>query len=134
MDEATAEAAQRWLQKADNDLRAARAALDADPPITDAACFHAQQCAEKALKAFLVVTGTHIERTHDLPRILARCVTHDPTLTELADIAERLADYAVASRYPDDWREIPEQEAQAAVTDAIEVLRCIEGRLAGGLG
>lgn len=131
MDEATAEAVRRWLQKADNDLRAARAALEADPPITDIACFHAQQCAEKALKAFLVFAGTHVERTHDLPRLLACCVRHDAALSSLSEIAARLADYAVATRYPDDWREIPEHEAYAAITDAVEVRRCIQERLTG---
>ena len=47
----------QWLRKAVNDQRAARAALDQDPPITDVAAFHCQQAAEKLLKAYLVWRG-----------------------------------------------------------------------------
>jgi HEPN domain-containing protein len=40
-----------WLRKAASDMMAAEAAQNAGAP--DAACFHAQQAAEKYLKAFL---------------------------------------------------------------------------------
>ena len=36
------------------DLRSAEHALRASPPLTEDACFHAQQAVEKSLKAFLV--------------------------------------------------------------------------------
>jgi HEPN domain-containing protein len=38
--------ARRWLAKADSDLMAARRLLDGGGPY-DAACFHAQQAAER---------------------------------------------------------------------------------------
>ena len=50
--ETRAEAA-AWLARARIDLRAARADLDASPPITSDALFHCQQAVEKALKGFL---------------------------------------------------------------------------------
>ncbi len=52
MDDAKQTTIARWLAKAKNDLITARTMLDTDPPITDIVYFHAQQCAEKALKAF----------------------------------------------------------------------------------
>lgn len=47
-----------WVEKAEGDFRTARRELLApDSPNYDAACFHAQQCAEKYLKARLVEAG-----------------------------------------------------------------------------
>ena len=46
-----------WLQKAKADARAMEMVLGGDDPLTDIACFHAQQCAEKSLKAFLTANG-----------------------------------------------------------------------------
>jgi HEPN domain-containing protein len=43
-----------WLAKAQADLRMCELAARADTPMWDQACFHAQQCAEKSLKALLV--------------------------------------------------------------------------------
>lgn len=45
---------QAWLRKADNDLLNAENNLAATRAPWDTVCFHAQQAAEKVLKAFLV--------------------------------------------------------------------------------
>ena len=42
-----------WLRKADSDLKNAELCLAADEAL-DTACFHCQQAAEKAIKAFLI--------------------------------------------------------------------------------
>lgn len=48
-----------WVTKAENDLRVAVYLLEprVDQP-TEAVCFHAQQCAEKYVKALLVFRAT----------------------------------------------------------------------------
>jgi len=47
-----------WIRKAENDLVAAEHLLTVRPHTPyDTICFHAQQCAEKYLKAFLVFHG-----------------------------------------------------------------------------
>jgi hypothetical protein len=43
-----------WLQKAKQDLLAAKVLLEHVPPVLEPACFHCQQAVEKILKAFLV--------------------------------------------------------------------------------
>lgn len=48
-----------WLARAHTDLRAAAHELTAPPPLTADAVFHAQQAAEKTMKAFLA--------WHDVP-------------------------------------------------------------------
>jgi HEPN domain-containing protein len=62
-------------------------------------CFHAQQAAEKALKAALVHHGVRIPRSHDLTflmDLLPRGISLPPALIELP----RLTKYAVQQRYP----------------------------------
>jgi len=68
MDDVKSMAIGRWLIKADNDLRTAHTMMTVEDPPTDTVSFHAQQCAEKALKAFLVFKDVHVERTHCLCR------------------------------------------------------------------
>jgi len=70
MDDVKRLAIERWLVKANNDLRTAQTMITVEDPPTDTVCFHAQQCAEKALKAFLVFQDVHVERTHSLPRLV----------------------------------------------------------------
>lgn len=49
-----------WLERAHSDLALARAALTMPDVLLEDACFHAQQCAEKALKALLMEKGSSI--------------------------------------------------------------------------
>ncbi len=119
----------RWIAKAENDVRTAQVMLRAEPPVTDVVCFHAQQCAEKALKAFLVSSDLHVEKTHYLPRLVELCAGAVPTFDGLRDLAAELTDYAVESRYPDDWREIPVEEARAAVEKTEKVLEFVRTRV-----
>lgn len=118
MDEAVKMAVARWLSKAANDLRTAETMLSVVPPVVDTSCYHAQQCAEKCLKAFLTAADRHVERTHSLPRLVELCAEVQPAFGRLADAGVELTDYASQSRYPDDWREIPVNEALAAVEKA----------------
>jgi HEPN domain-containing protein len=56
-----------WIKKAENDLITAEHSLDIKPdPPTDTICFHAQQCIEKCLKAYLVEQEIEFEKTHAL--------------------------------------------------------------------
>jgi len=129
MDDATLERVRRWLTKAENDLETARRSLGTEPAITDTACFHAQQCAEKSLKAFIAFHGEHTPKSHDLSELLAICVKYAMDFMTLQDHANCLNDYAVTTRYPDDWREIPIEEAEAAVKSASEILNFVRGKI-----
>lgn len=62
----------QWLEKADEDRQAMERLMEGNP-ILEMACFHAQQCVEKALKGFLTAHDRHVEKTHDLTDILELC-------------------------------------------------------------
>ena len=90
-----------WMVKAEGDFacvqREWRARKD---PNLDALCFHAQQCAEKYLKACLQENGRAIERTHNLGVLLESLLPVYPMLEEWRTSLLQLNAYAVAFRYP----------------------------------
>lgn len=63
-----------WIKKAENDLITAQNSINIAPePPLDTVCFHAQQCAEKYLKAYLVYHKVEFEKTHDLRELILLC-------------------------------------------------------------
>lgn len=69
-------------------------------PSYGTASFHAQQGAEKALKALLARHGVPVENTHDLGRLLRQAENVSPGIaTRLAD-ADALTPFAVLTRSP----------------------------------
>lgn len=118
-----------WLAKAENDFLNIENNLRAGRVPWDTVCFHAQQAAEKLLKAFLVFRGQTPARTHDLVVLLARCVEFDERLSVLEEDCRKLTVYAVGSRYPDDLFE-PNREDALEVIEAAkrvrdQVLKCL---------
>jgi len=65
-DPANVDEALAWLAKAAQGLRAADVDLVAEPPLEQDAAFHAQQAAEKSLKALLALHDVAVRKTHDL--------------------------------------------------------------------
>lgn len=69
-----------WLAKARNDILTIENNIAGSRVPWDAVCFHAQQAAEKTLKAFLIFHGRVVARTHDLVALLSACAQIDPML------------------------------------------------------
>ena len=117
-----------WVVKAEGDLRAAVYLLEPrkDQP-TEAVCFHAQQCAEKYVKALLVFRSTDFPKTHDLEKLTALLpVALRPRLT--LEEQRRFIGYATAARYPGSG-EVPLAEAKRAVALARRLRREIRRML-----
>jgi len=118
-----------WVDKAEHDRLAIQSMLAAPRVPWDIVCFHAQQTAEKYLKAFLVCHLEPVHRTHDLVELLQCCVDLDGGLACLEDDCRRLTYYAVAARYPGDVPDPEEEQARANVTAAERVRAAIRQRL-----
>jgi HEPN domain-containing protein len=110
-----------WLDRADDDLRLAELAISANPPLGWGAAFHAQQAAEKLLKALLTHHAVEFEKSHDIDYLLEICARVEPRAGALRETASRLTEYAVESRYPLPRRDPSPQEAREAIETAHEV-------------
>jgi len=110
-----------WIEKAENDLKNAAYTLKMgeDCP-TDTTCFHAQQCVEKYLKAFLTFKSIDFPKTHDVGELLA--LISESARPQLAvEEQRRLTAYATVTRYPGDYEPIPLSEARRAAAVARRV-------------
>lgn len=96
------EEAERLLRLARRD-QAAFAALVGAPGVDSAlACFHAQQAAEKALKAVMCLHGLEYRRTHDLEELADKLETAFVTPSVSQEQLSLLTPYAVKFRYDDE--------------------------------
>ena len=90
-----------WVEKAEGDYATAgRETRARRRPNYDAACFHAQQTAEKYLKSFLQEHGSSFPRTHSLIELLELCLPLDGSFELLRDLLVMLDGYSVSYRYP----------------------------------
>ena len=90
-----------WVEKAEGDfaivLRESRARKN---PSYDGACFHAQQCAEKYLKARLCEADIEFAKVHDLVALVNQALAIEPGWQRFREDMAYLSDFAVAFRYP----------------------------------
>ena len=93
-------------------------AISADTPMWDQACFHAQQCAEKALKALFVAFDLEVPRSHDLVFLIGRLSTSCPSIDALDDAAALLTQHGVAPRHPGYLASETETDATTALAHA----------------
>lgn len=109
----------RWLRYAREDLEVAEMIIEHEQALR-VACFHAQQCAEKAIKASLVFLGTSFRKVHDL-ELLSQELPDDWALSKDPERLSWLTVWAVEPRYPGDLPEATEDDARAAVDRAREI-------------
>jgi HEPN domain-containing protein len=119
--------AREWFSFALGDLRAARAGRKANmrPRIV---AFHAQQAAEKALKAALVLEGIRPPVSHDLEVLRGKLPSNWEVRRNPADLS-RLGDYGVDAKYPDNAIQVRPVDAAVAVRQAIAVVRHVRAEL-----
>jgi len=131
-DRAPPESPQAWLQRARSDLALGRAAVGTPDVFLEDACFHAQQCAEKALKALLVRRQIAFPRTHVLETLLDLLKASGVDVPSGVDEAFTLTQYAVETRYPGEWEVVTDEEAHAALDTAAQVLTWVETQVEEG--
>ena len=122
--EAQAHEAQRWLVRAWEELSVAELlAANADLP-PRVACFHAQQAAEKALKAALVHDAIRFPRTHDLEQLVQALPARWSVRKVNADLAW-LSRWAVAARYPASGSDASADDAARATLAARSIVSAV---------
>lgn len=110
-----------WLRHAHSDLALA-GARKTRRLLYEHQCFHAQQAAEKAVKAVLVAHAIPVPRSHDLAFLMAQLPCSIALPVELIDLP-LLTKYAVQLRYPGETMPVTAKEYRTALrlaTRAVE--------------
>ncbi len=122
-----------WLDKASEDLTVARLVLKEGH--TAHACFLAQQCIEKSLKAYHIARANSYPRTHNLVDLQGLCEKIDPSFAEFLDECIRIDEYYIPTRYPEGIPGIAPLgtpsaiAAENAVTSAEHILQFVAQKL-----
>ncbi|HYV27017.1 MAG TPA: HEPN domain-containing protein [Candidatus Eisenbacteria bacterium] len=117
-----------WVRKAEHDyLAAVDLARRRKQPVYDAVCFHAQQSAEKYLKARMEEAGMSIPRTHDLEDLLNQLLSIEPRWATFRAASQTLSDFAVDFRYP--GQSATKAQALQALADCKSLRREVRSKL-----
>jgi len=114
-----------WMRRAMADLALANVPLPAGGLYEDL-CFHAQQAAEKALKAVYVRFGWPFRYVHDLEELVTGLRGHGLSLPEDIESVLVLTTYASDARYPGLPESVTEDEYDHALAVATSVVRWAE--------
>ena len=109
---------------AHSDLALARAERE-QYVVLESLCFHAQQAAEKSIKAVLVSKGIDFPRTHSIEALIDLLPPEMPRAPDLVAAAS-LSDYAALFRYPGFDEVVTEEDYDEAVRLAECVVKWAE--------
>jgi len=102
-----------WLAYAHSDLALASATIPG--VMLENLCFHAQQAAEKSLKAVLIFEHIAFPKTHSI-KLLIELLPAEIVRTPALLNAVALTEYATVFRYPGEIEPITEVEYQQLLT------------------
>ncbi len=89
-----------WVARAEEDYAVPLLVIRRKKPWLHTACFHAQQAAEKYLKAILVSRKHKFPKVHDLIELSKQCSNAGIFLELDVDKLDALSHYAIRVRYP----------------------------------
>jgi HEPN domain-containing protein len=90
-------------------------------------CFDAQQAAEKAFKAVLLLRGVDFPWVHDLTELLDLVQQSGTEVPDAIGGAVDLTEYATGGRYPGSDEPVTEEECAAAIQSAEVVVAWAQG-------
>ncbi len=124
---AKADLVRGWLLKAESDLANVRMCLAAGLAF-DTACFHAQQAAEKCIKAYLTAYEIEFPFIHNLEKLVELCAQRDSSFLSIKALSQELTPYAVERRYDDEfWPSV--ETVQQALDAALTIKGFVMDRL-----
>lgn len=113
--------AEDWFARARSDLAFARLPLPEGAYYEDL-CFHAQQAAEKALKAIYQFHNWAFRYTHDLEELISGLRQNGINIPSDIDEAIILTSFAWETRYPGLCEAVTEEEYREALKHAEAIL------------
>jgi HEPN domain-containing protein len=123
--------AKEWIVFAEDDIRMAEVAMKLKSNVPyRIISFHAQQSAEKYLKAYLVSQNVDFPYTHSIATLLKLCGKYAPWVSKLQD-TDNLTPYAITARYPGQDERVTKNDAQKAIGMARKVRQTVRTALKG---
>lgn len=119
-----------WLAKAQSDLATARLLIIGDEPYFDTGCYHGQQAAGKAIKAWLTAMEIPFIKTHSLELLIELCLPSSQGMSRFLEHAVEQSPLATEFRYPGDVFEPSRDEASHALHLAEEITNWISNKFA----
>ena len=123
-----------WLKFSQMDFTSAKYLFDSPlhPSPLEIICYHCQQAAEKAIKALIVYLGEPggMPKVHNLSFLLnqikniAKDCKGKEIPTEIYDCADRLTQFSVMPRYPNEI-EVDEPMTRKALEDATDLINWV---------
>ena len=105
----------QWITYGDEDLVLAKHGLIlATTAPYRLIAYHAQQCAEKYMKAYLVYHRIDFPYTHNIAQLLELCPDKIEWENNL-EVAEELSPFAITTRYPGEDEPVTEEEARKTI-------------------
>lgn len=118
-----------WIKKAEKDLLTAEHELSFPDAVTESICFHCQQAVEKYLKAYLIFLGIPFTKTHEIGELISKCENKDKEISAFKEEADKLTDYAIDVRYPEELFEPTLEEAKEAFEIAKKTTEFVLSRI-----
>ncbi len=129
IDQAIARKVKLWISHAEEDLRLAQHGLKLKSSCPyKLIAYHAQQCAEKYLKAFLVYHKIDFPYTHNISHLLELSAEKADWTEKIKD-AEELTPFAITTRYPGEYEEVTKENVVRAIKIAKSVKRTVRAAL-----
>ena len=116
-----------WIQKAEGDYTIMLQNHQSSTPVYDGICFHAQQCIEKYLKAWLQEANIPFSKTHDLKDLLRLITPTLPAWEAWHKDFSPFTTHAVDLRYPGEFATA--EDAEHAVRICTEVRQAVRVEL-----
>ena len=113
------------IQKAEDDWAMLTLALQSPRPLRDPICFHAQQCVEKYLKAWLQEANIRPPRTHALNVLLHLIVPAHPEWRAWRTDFAKFKPHAVDARYETFMTEADAEHAVRICTEVRTAIRAV---------
>jgi len=117
------------LGKAEQDEAAVRELLRNANVAGEIVAFHAQQAAEKSLRAVLAVHGVRFGRTHNIATLIDLAREAGESVPEWVEEATALTPFGVAFRYEDLSAEVEPLDREATYELVRRLLSWAEGRV-----
>ena len=125
MDELVAE----WIRYSDTDFATAKHLYENMRPVPlEIICYHCQQSAEKALKAYWIFSNMKPPRTHDLILLRNECEKIDKSFEAIVENCVNLNDYSSQPRYPMEM-EITDEDTHLALRDSETISEFVKEKI-----